>query len=103
MKEQELKKLIVEWLNYNGFFAFPTNTGTFFFKDKSGKTRMFKSGIKGCSDILAVKNGCFYAIECKIKPNKPTEEQKWFLSEVARRGGIGFVAYSLDGVIEKIK
>jgi hypothetical protein len=101
--EQMLKNQIVDYLNYNGYFAWKTNTGTFFFKDKSGKSRMFKSGIKGCSDILAIKGGKFYAIECKIKPNKLTPEQDWFLKEIEKHGGIGVVAYKLEDIENMVK
>jgi len=103
MKEQDLKKTTIEWLNYNGFFAFPTNTGVFFLKGAGGKTRMFKSGIKGCADILAYKNGMSYAIELKVGKNKPTPEQIEFLREVNRHGCIGFVAWSLDEVIHRLE
>ena len=102
MKEQELKKLTIEWLSYNGFFAFPTNTGVFFLKGSNCKTRMFKSGIKGLADIIALKNGQFYAIELKVDKNKPTLEQIEFLREVNKHGCIGFVAWSLEEVIHRL-
>lgn len=49
--------------------------------------------ITGCS-----KDGKFIAVECKIKPNKPTALQEAYLEEVRRRGGIALVAYDLADV-----
>jgi hypothetical protein len=49
--------------------------------------------ITGCS-----KDGRFIAVECKIKPNKPTELQEAYLEEIRRRGGIAIVAYDISDV-----
>lgn len=38
------------------------------------------------------------AIECKIKPNKPSLLQEAYLEEVRKRGGIAIVAYDLNDV-----
>lgn len=51
------------------------------------------SDITGCS-----KDGRFIAIECKIKPNKPTELQEAYLEEIRKRGGIAIVAYSFEDI-----
>lgn len=52
--------------------------------------------MRGASDIIGLtKGGRFLAVECKIKPNKPTEVQKLFLQEVTDRGGLAIVAYDL--------
>jgi len=77
-------------------FSFHTQTKT------ANQRRACSAGVKGCSDILAIKAGTFYAIECKIKPNKPTPEQMIFLRNIADKGGIGIIAYSLDDIIEVI-
>lgn len=58
---------------------------------------MWRSGIKGGSDIIGLtKDGTFLAVECKIKPNRATDAQKAFLSEVTNRGGLAIVAYDID-------
>jgi len=103
--EQQLKKQIVEYLNLTGkVFCFPTNTGTFFFTNKQGKTRVFKSGVKGMPDILGIiSGGLFLTIEVKIGYNKPTPEQKEFLDKIRSMGGIAMWVTSLDEVIENLK
>lgn len=51
------------------------------------------SDITGCS-----KDGRFIAIECKIRPNTPTELQEAYLAEIRKRGGIAVVVYELNDV-----
>lgn len=58
---------------------------------------MMKFAQAGTADITGcAKDGRFIAVECKIKPNKPTQLQEDYLNEVRRRGGIAFVAYTLE-------
>lgn len=104
VKEIELQKQICEWLNYNKCFAWRTNSGVFFLKNAQGKTRCVRASAKGTSDILGIKpNGQFFAIEVKVGKNKPTSEQEEFLAKILKHGGLAFVAYSLENVIEKMK
>ena len=102
--EKQLKDLIVEYLNRKGHFVWVQNSGMASVSDKYGKVRMWRAGIKGCSDILGIANdkyGSFIAVECKVGRNKPTEEQKQFLKEIQKRKGYAIVAYNLED-IEKI-
>ena len=39
-------------------------------------------GKSGVSDFCALKKGTFMAVETKLHPNKPTEQQKAFLRNV---------------------
>lgn len=48
-------------------------------------------GIAGVSDRIAVKAGCFMAIEAKFHPKKPRESQKRFLREVRKEKHFAFV------------
>jgi len=65
----------------------------------AGRQRLIKLAQPGTADITGCsKDGRFIAIECKIKPNKPTELQKAYLEEIQRRGGISLVAYDLSDV-----
>lgn len=101
--EIELQKIIVDYLNLNGHFAWRTNAGLFFTTYK-GKERAIRIGKKGTADIIGILNGGqFLAIEAKIGYNKPTPEQKQFLEEVHSRGGVAFVAYNLDDVIKRLR
>ncbi|HEY6189329.1 MAG TPA: hypothetical protein VIW80_16875 [Pyrinomonadaceae bacterium] len=67
--------------------------------NKLGKTRIIHLAHPGTSDITGcTKDGRFIAVECKIKPNKPTELQEAYLAEVRKRGGMAIVAYDLEDV-----
>lgn len=52
--------------------------------------RMTKSGIP---DILACVNGYFLAIEVKASKGKPTELQKWNISQIRKSGGEAIILY----------
>lgn len=104
MKEIELQKQIRDAVNSMGGFCWRNNTGNFALQDSKGKSRWFKAGLKGSSDILGIwKTGQILAIEVKVGKNKLSDDQVRFLEEVTRRGGIGFVAYDLDTVINNLQ
>lgn len=85
MKEQHLQKKILDWLAKNGFWCFKTITCN-------------KSGIM---DIVACSaQGHFVGIEVKVGYNKPSDLQKYHIEEVTRRGGIAFVTWDLQTVVE---
>lgn len=100
--EKDLQKSIVQWIN----IYYPTiklwiqpSTGTFSFQKGAYLKRNNKYEIKGISDILGIlPSGLFLAIEVKIKPNKPTEEQIHFINMINGNGGLSFVAYSIENV-----
>jgi hypothetical protein len=62
-----------------------------------------KFGYPGISDILGIaKDGRMIAVECKVKPRKPTDLQVEFLNEVSKRGGYAILAYSIDDVTKHL-
>lgn len=102
MKETHLVKQIVNYLNYRGHLVQRTNSGAIRFNDHAGKNHFLRLASAGTSDITGCsKDGKFIAIECKIRPNKPTPLQEAYLEEIRKRGGIAVVAYDLSDV-EKI-
>ena len=56
--------------------------------------------LAGVSDIIIYKNKQLYAIELKIKPNKPTDRQKDFLKRAEDQGAITKIFYTLDEFME---
>lgn len=94
MKESELLKLIMDYLSAKRIFHVRINTGAF----KKGD-HFIRFGAKGMPDIVGIApGGRFLGIECKVKPNKPSEEQREFLQTIKANGGIGILAYSLEDV-----
>lgn len=63
------------------------------------------AGIEGISDIVGVLRpaGRALAVECKIRPNRPTPQQWAFLKAVDAAGGLAVVAYSVDDVIAAVE
>lgn len=94
MNEHNLQNSIRLRLSQLGFAVFRTNVG----KVKMQDGRWFDTGLpKGFSDLLAVKNGKAYFIECKVKPNKPTPEQVNFIEQMKNKYGCAAgVAYSVE-------
>lgn len=83
MSEQKLQTKILSWLKDNGFWVFKTVTCN-------------RSGIM---DIIAcAPGGRFVGIEVKFGTNKTSKLQDWNIAEVTKRGGLAFVAYSLEDV-----
>ena len=63
-------------------------------------------GVAGVSDIIALHNGAFIAIEAKADATKkPTELQKKFLGQVRANGGIALVIHkdNLDELKEALR
>lgn len=102
--EKLLCKQIVEWLNYQGHFAWRTNVGLAFYNAPNGKKRAFRAGFRGLADIIGIlRDGRFLAVECKVGYNKPTPAQQHFLDEINRRGGLAFWTNSFDKAIYLLK
>lgn len=53
----------------------------------------------GSSDIIGWSAGTFVAIECKVKPKKPTPAQVAFILAADRANCIAGVVYSLQDVV----
>ena len=101
MKESEIQKAILDYLKLKKHLVFKhRNVGIF--KQDTGKYIPLAAGEKGISDILGcTTQGKFLAVEVKMPGKKPSPEQIEFLDKVNKCGGIGFVAYSLDDVINQ--
>jgi len=59
-------------------------------------------GTKGVPDILGIYKGQFLGIEVKTAKGKVRPDQEQFLENIRKHGGIGFVARSLDDVIDNL-
>ncbi len=88
--EKVITRQIMTWLSWNGFFVW-----------KQWQGPMSRPGV---SDILGVlPGGRFLAIEVKTRRGRLTRRQKAFLSSVNQKGGLGFVARSLEDVVETLR
>jgi hypothetical protein len=58
----------------------------------------------GVPDIVGITHGGrFFGCEIKTAKGKPSEHQERFLQAINDAGGLGFVAKSVDDVIEKLE
>lgn len=104
--EKKIETSILDWLNLQpDCFAFKINTVGIF----DPRKRCFRKNTNphlhnGTSDILGAWQGRMLAIEVKREKSVygpktyPSKEQKEFLTNVQRAGGIAFVARSLEEV-----
>ncbi len=91
---------ILDYLKARKIYAFRMNTGAGKLTNgASHASRFVRFGFPGCSDILGIlDDGRFLAIEVKSEKGKATFEQLDFLAEIAKRGGVAFVARSIEDV-----
>ena len=90
--EAKVKKKIRAMLVEHGALFFSPVTGGY--------------GVSGVSDIIALHNGTFIAVEAKADATKkPTELQKKFLGQVRANGGIALVIHkdNLDELKEVLR
>lgn len=88
MSETKEQKKVLNWLKAQGYWAFKT----------------ISCNRNGIMDIIACSpEGRFVGIEMKYGDNTADKLQSWNILEVAKRGGIAFVAWSLEDVKRKLK
>jgi tricorn protease-like protein len=98
-EEQKLVKACMDYLRCKGFLVLRNNSGRIFIND-NGKIRAIRAGMAGSSDIIACSpDGRFFAIECKSKKGRLTENQKEFLRKVSELGGVALVVRNIDELI----
>ncbi len=86
-KESKLQTKIVNYLEALGYLTHIT----------------IKCNKAGISDIIACSRiGRFVAIEVKTDGDTPTDLQLLYLEDVADRGGVAILAYSLQDVIDAL-
>lgn len=92
MTETQLVAACLEMLSVYRIFGWRNNSGAF--KTESGG--FYRFGAKGSPDILAICNGKFIGIECKVGHNKLSPAQVDFQRRVEAAGGNYWLVYSLD-------
>jgi len=102
--EGEIVAAVFEYLQLRGVFAWRNNTGAMVVKVPNGRDRFFRFGKKGSSDIIGIlDDGRWLAIECKTAKGKASLDQLCFLAEIAKRGGVAFVARSIEEVERELR
>lgn len=99
---------IIHYLRAIGGIAWRNNVGGFAgeYTDRQGNTRrrFVSFGEKGQGDVLALmRDGTFVSVEVKTGRDKLRPEQVAWMDDVNARGGVAFVANSVDDVIAKVR
>lgn len=102
--ERVIELEILHWLKNQGIFAWKcTSNGFFDTKRKCFRKQVNPFAINGQTDIMGVlANGRILCIEVKSKRGKVSDEQLFFINRINEKGGLAFVARSLDQVKEKL-
>lgn len=97
-KANDVTNAVVKMLNLKGFVAWRQNNGGVYDVKLGSFRKKGKSEMQGVSDIIGYckKTGKFMAIEVKIGKDTLSVEQRMFLEDVNKAGGIGLVVKSTD-------
>lgn len=98
MKEKELVNSCLELLTLKKIFHYRNNTGAF----STSTGGFYRFGTVGSSDIVAVINGKFVGIECKVSKNSQSENQKTFQKDLELAGGIYWLIRNIDDLINNL-
>lgn len=101
--EAQIQSAILQYLNLKGILAWRANSGMHM-AHHNGKDYMIRLAPKGTSDIIGcLGNGKMLAIEVKRPKGVPTSDQQNFIDKINQRGGVAFVATSIDDVEKELK
>lgn len=103
--ENEVKKVIKEYLEYNGWKVYRINNGgTYRGKGNDGKNKFSFAGDPGVPDLFCRKRGVLgyqMWIECKATGRKPSKEQQEFINDInSIPKGIAFWCDSFERFLE---
>jgi len=101
MKERDILKAITDYLqlleNQRKLFFVRVGSGGI----RTADGRYFKSGKKGVSDLLVLRDSIWYSLEVKVPKNKQSLIQKENEKLIKNCGGEYFVVHSVSEV-EKV-
>lgn len=90
-------------LNQAGFFAWRNNSMGVWDADKNTYRRPDTFAISGVSDVMAMRDGHTYFIECKYGSGSLRKSQQLFKKQCEKHGITYLVVYSVKEVEEWIK
>lgn len=98
MTEGEIQKQVFAHLKKR---AMP---GVFAFHVPNHKRARRAAGfVPGVPDVIAVKDGTFYAIELKTEKNGPDEDQLKAIGRINDAGGFAVVCHGLDRALSTLE
>ena len=98
LREHEIQRQILEWLELKHIFHWRNNSGTL----RKGR-HYVKFGKKGSPDIFALVRGTLFGIELKAHDGFQSQVQKEFEVEFVKAGGVYLLCYSVEDVTQVIE
>lgn len=97
-READIQASIMIALSREGCLVFRNNTGVLL--DRRGVPVRFGLCV-GSSDLIGIApDGVFFAIECKAKGGRTTQEQNFFIEAVQKHGGRAGVARCVEDALK---
>lgn len=99
LSEKQIENQILNWLEWKNIYAWKTKTTGTFDRRRGcfiSTSRLYRKGVADVIGILPM--GRLFAIEVKSQKGRLQENQKTFLGEIEKRGGLALVARSLEDV-----
>ena len=98
--EQAIQRQILDLLRWRHILCWKNNTAGIYVRKRD---TYIPSGAPGVSDILGVlRDRRCLAIEVKAPKGRVSPHQQVFIDEINNRGGLAFVAHSVEEVQEKL-
>jgi len=95
---------VLEYLHARRIFAWRNNTGAVKVRSPSGGERFLRFGKVGSSDVIGcLPDGRFLGVECKAAGGRLSAPQADFIASIRDRGGVAFVAFSLEDVERELE
>jgi Holliday junction resolvase len=91
----ELVRACEQYLEIKRIFHYRNNSGAV----KMAHGAFVRFGAAGSPDIIAVKDGRYIGIECKMGTGRQSESQKNFQAALEQAGGRYILARSIDDLV----
>ena len=101
MAGNELVRACEQYLKMKGIFHYRNNSGAMVSEYK-GKQRFMRFGAVGSPDIVAVINGQYVGIECKMGKGRQSSNQKEFEQNLLKAGGAYWLIRDVQELIIKL-
>lgn len=100
---QLLTRAVTDYLTAAGVYHWRNSSGGMYAGTADGRGRYVKFGQPGVSDLCALVNGKFFAIEIKAGKDQLRPSQVKFLEDIEAAGGVAVVARSVADVESAVK
>lgn len=105
-KENKVVKYCLQYLSLKGYYAWRQNNyGVQRFDKTYNRSYYMFHGERGVSDIIAIKSGRVFFIECKApgKCDTQSDSQLIFQQNIQRHGGIYMIVDSVKMLEKKMR